>query len=320
MIDASYRWLETRMGYFKPLLQHAGLLIAGLLVLFLLFILLAFASGDTVSSVSQIDMVEKTAFVTMFALPWLFMGGHCVRQDRFLDRMRAAFALGAAAHLADNLAESTRQLRFIRNYERKWKFRDASAYRFALYLCITAFVACSAMTAAFLTQWRSLIEAAARKGIDKAISPVQVVVNFQEMGWWLIFPTIFVAFYTYFIVRHAVILDRNSDVYISRRWVTFYGDQLAQMQQASRSMAAASHYEEKARGAHRLPGELISARELFGLGDQFSKAQLRSAWLRLARELHPDRWFGAPEHIRQLKETALKQVNAAKDELEPYAS
>ena len=62
-----------------------------------------------------------------------------------------------------------------------------------------------------------------------------------------------------------------------------------------------------------------SALDLFGLRPSFKKSDLRRAWLKLARELHPDRWGNASAGVRQLKEAALKRVNAAKDELEPYA-
>lgn len=59
-----------------------------------------------------------------------------------------------------------------------------------------------------------------------------------------------------------------------------------------------------------------SARDLLGLPATFTAAELRRAWLRLARELHPDRWVMAPAAVRLAKEEALKRVNAAKDELE----
>jgi DnaJ-class molecular chaperone len=63
----------------------------------------------------------------------------------------------------------------------------------------------------------------------------------------------------------------------------------------------------------------VSARELLGLNAHFTKAELRSAWLRLARELHPDRWMGSGPVVRQMKEAALKRVNAARDELAAQA-
>jgi curved DNA-binding protein CbpA len=65
--------------------------------------------------------------------------------------------------------------------------------------------------------------------------------------------------------------------------------------------------------------EDISAQELFGLTPGFTKSQLRAAWLRLARELHPDRWSAAAPAARKMKEAALQRVNAARDELAPQA-
>jgi len=63
----------------------------------------------------------------------------------------------------------------------------------------------------------------------------------------------------------------------------------------------------------------LAARELLGLGPGFTKAQLRAAWLRLARELHPDRRSSAGPAVRNRKEAGLKRVNAARDELAPVA-
>jgi hypothetical protein len=62
-----------------------------------------------------------------------------------------------------------------------------------------------------------------------------------------------------------------------------------------------------------------SARELFGLSPGFTKAQLRAAWLRLARELHPDCWSSAGPAVRKMKEAALMRVNAARHKLAPQA-
>ena len=60
-----------------------------------------------------------------------------------------------------------------------------------------------------------------------------------------------------------------------------------------------------------------TAHELLGLPVRFTSAELRQAWLRLVRELHPDRWAAAGEGAQQMKEAALKRVNAARDELAP---
>jgi hypothetical protein len=65
--------------------------------------------------------------------------------------------------------------------------------------------------------------------------------------------------------------------------------------------------------------ESANARELLDLNPTFTKAELRSAWLRLAKELHPDRWILSGQAVRQMKEAALKRVNAARDELPAQA-
>jgi hypothetical protein len=99
----------------------------------------------------------------------------------------------------------------------------------------------------------------------------------------------------------------------SRPWSEFYGDQLTAALRAGRGVENAPQHE-----FPPLP-EGVTARELFGLNATFTKAELRSAWLRLARELHPDRWIQSGQGVRTMKETALKRVNAARDELAPFA-
>jgi hypothetical protein len=95
----------------------------------------------------------------------------------------------------------------------------------------------------------------------------------------------------------------------SRPWVDFYGDRLEATLRAGRGVETAPQHDEPP-----LP-EGVSARELLGLRPGFTKAELRRAWLRLARELHPDRWTLAGQGVRRMKEAALKRVNAARDEL-----
>jgi hypothetical protein len=98
-----------------------------------------------------------------------------------------------------------------------------------------------------------------------------------------------------------------------RAWSEFYGDNLEAALKAGRGVERAEH--------HDIPPipEGITARELLGLSPGFTKAQLRAAWLRLARELHPDRWSSAGPAVSKMKEAALKRVNAARDELAPLA-
>ena len=88
----------------------------------------------------------------------------------------------------------------------------------------------------------------------------------------------------------------------SKPWGEFYGDQLEAALKAGRGVENAPQHE-----FPPLP-EGVTARELLGLNSQFTKSQLRSAWLRLARELHPDRWTSAGQGVRQMKEAALKRV------------
>ncbi|MGA9763460.1 MAG: hypothetical protein WBQ49_02130 [Rhodomicrobium sp.] len=61
-------------------------------------------------------------------------------------------------------------------------------------------------------------------------------------------------------------------------------------------------------------------RILFGLGDKFSKADLQRARRRLAAFYHPDRWLHATSKVRAEKENEFKLINAAYEQLKPFAS
>ena len=95
----------------------------------------------------------------------------------------------------------------------------------------------------------------------------------------------------------------------SRPWSEFYGDRLKQALVAGRGLNQAPQHE------YQEPPDNVTAEELLGLNPGFTKVELRRAWLRLARELHPDRWHTAGESVRRMKESGLKRVNAARDEL-----
>ena len=90
-------------------------------------------------------------------------------------------------------------------------------------------------------------------------------------------------------------------------WSDFYGDRLQQILDAGRNVSVQPDQPFK-------DGVMnISQREIFGLGSHFTSRELRNAWKRLVRELHPDLWGSASTEVRKNKEEALKHVNAAYD-------
>ncbi len=60
-------------------------------------------------------------------------------------------------------------------------------------------------------------------------------------------------------------------------------------------------------------------RDLFGLSPNFTIQELDKARRRLAAELHPDCWQDLEAHARKAREEALKNINAAYEQLRPLA-
>lgn len=302
ILDRAHRWLAPRLGYYEPLLEHAAMFgIIGLLALLVLTIHVLSGGKQTTTPL----VIEIPLLIMVFGWPTVTMARHCRRQDRLLNRIRAAYAMAEAALNSNNRPESLRRLRTIRACEKRWRFGDGAIYRAAFYSYITAVNLCFASALFFMKQWQWMID-----NWHRPIVFDEVVAHFQNMGYWLLAPLILILLYGLMPIKalHAQNVQ-------SRRWAEFYGDRLASMLRAGRGVEVAPHH--KMRG---LPPEGASARELFGLGQHFTKGELRRAWVRLACELHPDRWSRSPSGVRQIKEEALKRVNIARDTLEPLAA
>jgi hypothetical protein len=59
------------------------------------------------------------------------------------------------------------------------------------------------------------------------------------------------------------------------------------------------------------PKEQRSYEQILGLSDGWTDEDLKTTYKREAQRLHPDRWIGKPEHIRQIMEAEYKAVQEA---------
>lgn len=240
----------------------------------------------------------SVGIVAPFMWPLYVMGRHRRRQDRILDKIRAQFVLATTSLMADERTSALHRLRTIRNLESQWRLGASFPIRFAL----LTYVLATNMAIAFVG--RVL-------GLHFNSNPrAESVLDTWHQVWtspWLLAMIIGMA------ILFGLASFRDASQIQSRPWSEFYGDFLEKALHAGRNLAAAG---EKARPRIR---KNVSARDLLGLSERFTKAELRRAWLRLARELQPDRWTSATPAVRRRNEAAMKRVNAARDELIPQA-
>ncbi len=255
------------------------------------------ASGK--SSELPLFVIYAVGIIGPFIWPLYVMGRHRRRQDRILDKIRAQFVLATTSLMTDERTSALRRLRTIRNLESQWRLGASFPIRFAL----LTYVLATNMAIAFVGRVLGL-------HLNSNPRPESVLDTWHQVwtGPWLLAMIIGMA------VMFGLASFRESSQIQSRPWSEFYGDLLEKALHAGRGLAAAG------KQARPRIQKNVSARELLGLGERFTKAELRRAWLRLARELHPDRWASTTPAVRQRKEAAMKRVNAARDELMPHAS
>lgn len=238
------------------------------------------------------------SFCGMFIWPLVIMSGLRRQQDRLLDAIRADYILATTELMqgADNAAQG--MLARIRKTEAQWRMGAHPVIRFA-------HVAWAGLTNLFIAVPGQVFH----YHLNSYQNPSSLT---DTLRFMFETPSVFAItfgvalFFSLFMLPDAMRVQ-------GRNWSDFYGDRLEAALKAGRGVERAEHHD-----APPLP-EDVTARELLGLNSGFTKAQLRAAWLRLARELHPDRWSSAGPAVRKMKEAALKRVNAARDELAPQA-
>lgn len=240
----------------------------------------------------------------MFGLPVFLVRRHRSRQQNTLDRIRGLYALACEMLNEDRKAEALRLLRSIRRWEQHWRIGESWLYQTAYSWFVMGATFLAAVAHYFLF---TNVNSQAAYGIIPQKSLFETALFLQERP-------IALGILCFF----AFIVGRMAQSYLcdlkSAPWAEFYGEQLENAIKAGRTVNEAPQH-----AARDLPLN-ATARELLGLPARFTAAELRQAWIRLARELHPDRWVSAGDGVRRIKEAALKRVNAARDELAPFAT
>ena len=235
----------------------------------------------------------------MFALPAFLVMRHRWRQERTMSRIRGLYAMACELLDEERIDEARRVLASIRRWERQWRLGDSTAYRLAYaILVIAATVAVVGVHYFFYTNIYS--QYGYMQTPQKTLAETAHYLLDNLLQIWI-------------IGGLGVLFGLRAREHLhdlkGAPWAEFYGDRLAAAIKAGRGVKEAPQHT-----GRQLPVN-GTARELLGLPAHFTSAELRRAWLRLVRELHPDRWAAAGEGVRRMKEAALKRVNAARDEL-----
>jgi hypothetical protein len=218
--------------------------------------------------------------------------------DYLLDKIRAQYVIATTLLMEGDAAQARERLAAIRKLEVHWRLGAHPVIRCAhiAYAAITNF------GIAFAGQLLHYHIQSTQKPTSFG-DTMQFMLDKPSALWTAVSVALF---FSLMALPDAIRVH-------GRAWSEFYGDNLKAALNAGRGVERAEHHD-----IPPLP-EGITARELLGLSPGFTKAQLRASWLRLARELHPDRWSSAGPAVRNMKEAALKRVNAARDELAPLA-
>jgi hypothetical protein len=276
-----------------------GYIIFGLLALAMLYLNVAAGRSDRL----PVMIAWLVSSFVMFGLPGFLVIRHRSRQQHTLSRIRALYALACEFLSQDRKAEASRLLHSIRRWEQHWRIGESRLYRIAY----SWFVIGATAAVAFLHYFLYInvnSQTASGEIPQKTLLETAQYFHSHPIALWIIGGFSFLIGLTALQSLHDL---------KSTPWAEFYGNRLENAIKAGRTVNEAPQHQ-----GRELPLN-ATARELLGLPARFTAAELRRAWIRLARELHPDRWVTAGEGVRRMKESALKRVNAARDELATQA-
>ncbi len=239
------------------------------------------------------------SWLLMFILPVMLVWSHRRRQHHVISKVRSLYAVAVEYLMTGREQEAQQALRSVRKLEQHWRIGNSLLYR----LVYSAFVI-GATTLVAVLHYVFLVNVYSQSGYGQAAhknlaDTMHYLVEHPLQLWWIGGISLFFGFRA---IEHLKDLA-------GAPWSEFYGDRLSAALKAGRVVNEAPWHDKPT------PRESVSARELLGLPERFTRAQLRRAWLSLVRDLHPDRWESAGNGVRMMKEAALKRVNAARDEL-----
>lgn len=252
---------------------------------------------------AELIAIQVAAGGLAFGFPLAIMFRHRYGQNRILSRIRALYAQAVEWEHANKRPQAEKILVTVRNLEARWRYGASAAYRYALisYVGIVSTVGWVTMHVVQVHISNNRSAALPELKRDTIFGTVEMLVERPAAI------TIFVVITATFMI--TVVSDLLADL-ADQTWAEFYGDRLAAMLRAQRHISMAPQHE-----GVQLPNGNVSARELLGLVPGYTRHQVKAAWRRLARELHPDRWHSQGDGIRAMKEAALKRINVARDEL-----
>ncbi len=291
------RWANTATEFSEEYTKLLGISVV-LVPLSALLIWIESGTADPLRTPMSVVYVV-TLWMVLF-LPFVAAARHHWRQARAMDKVRARFAQGLEALYAGRDEEARRFLLSVQRWEKHWQYGNSWVYRTAYGAIVLALTGLAGLAhyLSYYSLFRSDIVSR-----PKVLTPIESIQYVIERPFLLGITLVIAGLWALSGLRELRHMREQA-------WRDYYGKRLAAALTAGKGVGAATPLEE-------IVG--VSARELFGLDEYFTKAQLRRSWLRLARELHPDRWMHADEETRTAKEAALKRVNAARDQLERQA-
>lgn len=276
-----------------------GLIVFAVFGLLMLWLNIAHGEYDRIPFTIALTM----SYGLMFSLPAFLVLRHRKRQQKTVSRIRGLYALACEMLNEDRKAEARRLLRSIRRWEQHWRIGESGLYQTA-YSWFVMGAAFLAALAHYFVYANVNSQTAYGEVPQKTLFETAQYIQERPLAIGLLF---------FFALVVAGMARQYLQDLKSAPWAEFYGDQLENAIKAGRSVHEAPQHQ-----GRDLPLN-ATARELLGLPARFTASELRQAWIRLARELHPDRWATAGDGVRRMKEAALKRVNAARDELAPEA-
>lgn len=231
-------------------------------------------------------------YASALSIPIWFKRDHDRSQNRLLDRCRVLLVLGSRAVEEGRREAAEAFLTRIRRLERLWHYGSSIQYRVVLALWA---IGCG-VVASVLARFVCLLLAAGMKGGEVTANDFASELEF------------------------AIILSIAAPLHALLAYFTEWGnpdairncgDRLWQILHGPKGLAASP--KKKPKGRRKLAG--LNPRQIFGLGNSYTRKELDKARRDLARALHPDLFQNISEDERAAREEELKNVNAAYDEL-----